>query len=55
MLVKFRNISFIYMNFMPEICQKSVDMNQKMLWFIIPHIEVIICAHEILPKGQHDI
>lgn len=39
---------------MPETCQKSVDMNQKM-WFIIPHIEVIIYAHKILPKGQHDI
>lgn len=41
--------------FVPEICQKNVDMNQKMLWFIIPHIEVIIYAYESLPKGQHDI
>lgn len=41
--------------FMPETCQKSVDMNQKTLWFMIPHIEVIIYAHEILPKGQPDI
>lgn len=39
---------------MPWICQKNVDMNQKMFWFI-RHIEVIIYAHEILPKGQHDI
>ena len=37
---------------MPEICQKSVDTNLKMLWFIIPHIEVIIYAMRFFQRDN---